>query len=81
MGPITLLLDGVGIDVAEKVGPIMEAAFGDRVKRPTPHRTSRWKTAASAARRRRGFYTYDGKKKKGGPDTSGLRLAAARRKS
>jgi 3-hydroxyacyl-CoA dehydrogenase/enoyl-CoA hydratase/3-hydroxybutyryl-CoA epimerase len=33
VGPATLL-DEVGIDVAEKVGPIMEAAFGERLKAP-----------------------------------------------
>lgn len=33
VGPITLL-DEVGIDVAQKVGPIMEAAFGKRMAAP-----------------------------------------------
>jgi 3-hydroxyacyl-CoA dehydrogenase/enoyl-CoA hydratase/3-hydroxybutyryl-CoA epimerase len=61
VGPITLL-DEVGIDVAEKVGHIMHAAFGDRMTPPggldrviADKRTGR--------KGGRGFYTYGTKKK------------------
>ncbi|MBK7864080.1 MAG: fatty acid oxidation complex subunit alpha FadJ [Archangiaceae bacterium] len=61
VGPITLL-DEVGIDVAEKVGHIMEAAFGDRMKAP-PHTAQLVKDGRLGRKAKKGFYTYDGKKK------------------
>jgi 3-hydroxyacyl-CoA dehydrogenase / enoyl-CoA hydratase / 3-hydroxybutyryl-CoA epimerase len=62
VGPITLL-DEVGIDVAQKVGPIMEAAFGKRMAAPRALE----KVVADGRlgrKNKKGFYTYDGKKKK-----------------
>ncbi|QRN94677.1 fatty acid oxidation complex subunit alpha FadJ [Archangium violaceum] len=62
VGPITLL-DEVGIDVAQKVGPIMEAAFGKRMAAPKALE----KVVAEGRlgrKNKKGFYTYDGKKKK-----------------
>ncbi|PTL75337.1 fatty acid oxidation complex subunit alpha FadJ [Vitiosangium sp. GDMCC 1.1324] len=62
VGPITLL-DEVGIDVAQKVGPIMEAAFGKRMSAPRALE----KVVADGRlgrKNKKGFYTYDGKKKK-----------------
>jgi 3-hydroxyacyl-CoA dehydrogenase/enoyl-CoA hydratase/3-hydroxybutyryl-CoA epimerase len=62
VGPITLL-DEVGIDVAQKVGPIMEAAFGKRMAAPRALE----KVVAEGRlgrKNKKGFYTYDGKKKK-----------------
>jgi len=62
VGPVTLM-DEVGIDVGEKVARIMYDAFGERMKPP----------AAMAAvvgdkrygrKNKRGFYSYENKKKK-----------------
>jgi 3-hydroxyacyl-CoA dehydrogenase/enoyl-CoA hydratase/3-hydroxybutyryl-CoA epimerase len=63
VGPVTLL-DEVGIDVAEKIGPIMEGAFGERLRAP-----SEIKKITSAGRLGRkngkGFYLYENGKKQG----------------
>jgi 3-hydroxyacyl-CoA dehydrogenase / enoyl-CoA hydratase / 3-hydroxybutyryl-CoA epimerase len=61
VGPITLL-DEVGIDVAHKVGPIMEAAFGKRLAAP---RTLEKiiQDGRLGRKNQKGFYTYTGKKK------------------
>jgi len=71
VGPITLL-DEVGLDVAAKVGPILVDAFGLRMEPPG---TSDQLIADGRLGRKngRGFYRYDGSKKKGAPkevDTS-----------
>jgi 3-hydroxyacyl-CoA dehydrogenase/enoyl-CoA hydratase/3-hydroxybutyryl-CoA epimerase len=62
VGPIALL-DEVGIDVGEKVGRILHAGFGDRMKPPDA-----LAAVVAAGRKGRksgqGFYTYDGKKKR-----------------
>ncbi|SEL68284.1 3-hydroxyacyl-CoA dehydrogenase / enoyl-CoA hydratase / 3-hydroxybutyryl-CoA epimerase [Stigmatella aurantiaca] len=61
VGPITLL-DEVGIDVAHKVGPIMEAAFGKRLAAPkTLDKVI--EDGRLGRKNKKGFYTYDGKKK------------------
>jgi 3-hydroxyacyl-CoA dehydrogenase/enoyl-CoA hydratase/3-hydroxybutyryl-CoA epimerase len=61
VGPITLL-DEVGIDVAQKVGPIMEAAFGKRMA--APRALDKVVAEGRLGRKnKKGFYTYDGKKK------------------
>jgi 3-hydroxyacyl-CoA dehydrogenase / enoyl-CoA hydratase / 3-hydroxybutyryl-CoA epimerase len=62
VGPITLL-DEVGIDVAAKVAKIMQKAFGDRMKGPDAFE----KLIADnrqGRKNKRGFYTYDDKKKR-----------------
>lgn len=62
VGPITLL-DEVGIDVAYKVGPIMEAAFGKRLAAPQALE----KVVADGRlgrKSQKGFYTYEKGKKK-----------------
>lgn len=62
VGPITLL-DEVGIDVAGKVGKIMVDAFGERMT--PPEVTAKVLTDGRMGRKnKRGFYTYDGKKKR-----------------
>lgn len=63
VGPCTLL-DEVGIDVAAKVGPIMVAAFGERM---APPGTSDLliKDGRLGRKNGRGLYRYDGKKKGG----------------
>src|SRR5690606_404525 len=64
VGPITLL-DEVGIDVGEKVGHIMHAAFGDRMK-PPPGFEKLIADQRFGRKNKRGFYRYDqGKGKKG----------------
>lgn len=64
VGPITLL-DEVGIDVAEKVGHIVHGHFGDRMK-PPPGFEKLVADERYGRKNKRGFYLYDGKKKKGG---------------
>ncbi|MCO7222972.1 fatty acid oxidation complex subunit alpha FadJ [Pleionea sp. CnH1-48] len=60
VGPMTLL-DEVGIDVATKVSPILEEAFGSRMQPPAMF--SRLKDDDRKGRKNgRGFYRYDGKK-------------------
>jgi len=62
VGPLTLL-DEVGIDVAHKVGPIMEAAFGKRMAAP---RSLDAVVADGRLGRKnqKGFYLYEHGKKK-----------------
>jgi 3-hydroxyacyl-CoA dehydrogenase/enoyl-CoA hydratase/3-hydroxybutyryl-CoA epimerase len=62
VGPVTLL-DEVGIDVAAKVAKVMHSHFGERMAPPP----SMEKVLADGRRGRkngRGFYTYDGGKKR-----------------
>jgi 3-hydroxyacyl-CoA dehydrogenase / enoyl-CoA hydratase / 3-hydroxybutyryl-CoA epimerase len=63
VGPITLL-DEVGIDVAEKVGHIVHGHFGDRMK-PPPGFEKLVEDKRFGKKNKRGFYLYEGKKKKG----------------
>ncbi len=66
VGPMTLL-DEVGIDVGDKVGKILHAAFGERMAPPAAlHEV----VAAGRLGRKngKGFYTYDQKRKR--PDES-----------
>ncbi|HET6411668.1 MAG TPA: fatty acid oxidation complex subunit alpha FadJ [Anaeromyxobacter sp.] len=62
VGPLTLL-DEVGIDVADKVGKILYAAFGERMAPPEAlHGVLA--TGRLGRKSRKGFYTYDGKRKR-----------------
>jgi 3-hydroxyacyl-CoA dehydrogenase/enoyl-CoA hydratase/3-hydroxybutyryl-CoA epimerase len=64
VGPVTLL-DEVGIDVAAHVGPIMVAAFGDRMD-PPPTMAKLVADDRKGRKNKRGFYVYaDDAKKKG----------------
>jgi 3-hydroxyacyl-CoA dehydrogenase/enoyl-CoA hydratase/3-hydroxybutyryl-CoA epimerase len=67
VGPITLL-DEVGIDVGEKVGKILHAGFGDRMKAPD---ALHGVVAAGRLGRKngKGFYRYEGGKKQGVDET------------
>ncbi|MBF5042753.1 fatty acid oxidation complex subunit alpha FadJ [Aggregicoccus sp. 17bor-14] len=68
VGPITLL-DEVGIDVAHKVGPIMQAAFGERLAAPSGL-DAVVKDGRLGRKNGRGFYLYGGKGKKKEVDPS-----------
>jgi len=62
VGPVTLL-DEVGIDVGAKVAKVMHHAFGERLSPPA----SMAKVLADGRlgrKNKRGFYTYDGSKKR-----------------
>ncbi|MCA0374730.1 MAG: fatty acid oxidation complex subunit alpha FadJ [Gemmatimonadetes bacterium] len=73
VGPLTLL-DEVGLDIAGKSGPIMAAAFGERL---TPPATLTQVIASGRLGRKakRGFYRYDEQGKRQGPDESVYALA------
>ncbi|NTX52526.1 fatty acid oxidation complex subunit alpha FadJ [Myxococcus sp. CA039A] len=80
VGPMTLL-DEVGIDVAHKVGPIMEAAFGKRMAAP---KSLDGVVADGRLGRKsqKGFYLYEnGKKKEVDPTVYGLLPHGKERKS
>lgn len=68
VGPITLL-DEVGLDIAGKSGPIMAAAFGDRM---LPSETLRRVVESGRLGRKakHGFYRYDAAGKRNGVDDS-----------
>jgi 3-hydroxyacyl-CoA dehydrogenase/enoyl-CoA hydratase/3-hydroxybutyryl-CoA epimerase len=69
VGPVTLY-DEVGLDVAQKAGKIMAAAFSERMGSP-PDVVDRMVADGRLGRKNgKGFYRYDGDGKKGGPDES-----------
>jgi 3-hydroxyacyl-CoA dehydrogenase/enoyl-CoA hydratase/3-hydroxybutyryl-CoA epimerase len=78
VGPITLL-DEVGVDVAEKVSKIMHGAFGDRMLAPEVLKkiTADGRLGRKA---KKGFYTYDGKKKEVDPTAYDLLPGGRERK-
>ena len=59
VGPITLL-DEVGIDVATKVAPILQQAFGQRMAPPKAFEKL-LEDDRKGRKNKRGFYKYDGK--------------------
>ena len=63
VGPF-MLLDEVGIDVAEKVGQILYKAFGDRIK-PPPALALLAKNDRLGRKNENGFYRYDEAKRHG----------------
>ena len=66
VGPITLL-DEVGLDIAGKSGPIMAAAFGDRMQ-PSVTVQRVIESGRLGRKAKRGFYRYDAKGKRLGVD-------------
>ena len=62
VGPMTLL-DEVGVDVAAKVGPLMVEAFGARMEPPGTTDVL-LEDGRLGRKAKKGFYLYDGKKKK-----------------
>lgn len=66
VGPITLL-DEVGLDIAGKSGPIMAAAFGDRMQ-PSVTLQRVIESGRLGRKAKRGFYRYDAKGKRRGVD-------------
>jgi 3-hydroxyacyl-CoA dehydrogenase/enoyl-CoA hydratase/3-hydroxybutyryl-CoA epimerase len=75
VGPITLL-DEVGLDVAEKSSRVLHQAFGDRL---APMAGLRRMVEAGRLGRKsgRGFYRYDGGKRRG-PDAAAYQLVGAK---
>ena len=63
VGPIALL-DEVGIDVGEKVGKILQAGFGDRMKAPDAL-SAVVKAGRLGRKNGKGFYLYEGGKRRG----------------
>jgi len=61
VGPVTLL-DEVGIDVGAKIAHILHRAFGDRM-RPAASMESVVEDGRMGRKNKKGFYTYDGKKR------------------
>jgi 3-hydroxyacyl-CoA dehydrogenase/enoyl-CoA hydratase/3-hydroxybutyryl-CoA epimerase len=68
VGPVTLY-DEVGLDVAQKAGKIMAAAFANRMT-PSDLIDRMVADARLGRKNAKGFYRYDGDGKKGGPDES-----------
>jgi len=66
VGPITLL-DEVGLDIAGKSGPIMAAAFGDRMS-PSAMLQRVIESGRLGRKAKRGFYRYDAQGKRQGVD-------------
>jgi 3-hydroxyacyl-CoA dehydrogenase/enoyl-CoA hydratase/3-hydroxybutyryl-CoA epimerase len=65
VGPVTLL-DEVGLDVAEKVAKVMQAAYGDRIQpHAGPGVADLVKAGRMGRKSGRGFYAYHGGKKRG----------------
>jgi 3-hydroxyacyl-CoA dehydrogenase/enoyl-CoA hydratase/3-hydroxybutyryl-CoA epimerase len=62
VGPVTLL-DEVGVDVGAKVAKVMHQAFGDRMS-PPPSMEKVLADGRLGRKAKRGFYTYDGRKKR-----------------
>jgi 3-hydroxyacyl-CoA dehydrogenase/enoyl-CoA hydratase/3-hydroxybutyryl-CoA epimerase len=76
VGPITLL-DEVGIDVAAKVGHVMQQAFGARLE-PPGTMDALLKDDRKGRKNGRGFYAYDGPGgKKGDVDESVYKVLGA----
>jgi 3-hydroxyacyl-CoA dehydrogenase/enoyl-CoA hydratase/3-hydroxybutyryl-CoA epimerase len=62
VGPVTLL-DEVGVDVAAKIGKVLVRHFGERMALPAA--ASRMVEDGRLGRKsKKGFYTYDGRKKR-----------------
>lgn len=70
MGPLRLL-DEVGLDVAQKAGKVLAAAFGERIV-PSPALDALVAEGRLGKKSGRGFYRYDGKKET--PDPTVLAL-------
>lgn len=75
VGPITLL-DEVGLDIAGKSGPIMEAAFGERMA-PSDSLRKVVESGRLGRKAKRGFYRYDEDGKRQGVDESVYALTPA----
>jgi 3-hydroxyacyl-CoA dehydrogenase/enoyl-CoA hydratase/3-hydroxybutyryl-CoA epimerase len=61
VGPM-VLLDEVGIDVGAKIAHVLHRAFGDRM-RPAASMASILEEGRLGRKNKKGFYTYDGKKR------------------
>jgi 3-hydroxyacyl-CoA dehydrogenase/enoyl-CoA hydratase/3-hydroxybutyryl-CoA epimerase len=79
VGPLTLL-DEVGIDVGAKVAKVMQQHFGDRMA-PPPSMARLLADGRQGRKNRRGFYTYDGRRKRVDASVYGLLPGGARRQT
>ncbi len=70
VGPITLA-DEVGIDVGTKVGPVLQAAFGERMAPPGAS-DALIKAGFLGRKAGKGFYIYDSSKKGEKPVNTGI---------
>ncbi|HXK11813.1 MAG TPA: fatty acid oxidation complex subunit alpha FadJ [Vicinamibacteria bacterium] len=77
VGPLTLL-DEVGIDVGAKVATVMHQHFGDRMS-PPPSMERVLADGRRGRKARKGFYTYDAKRKRVDASVYGLLPAGAGR--
>lgn len=75
VGPITLL-DEVGLDIAGKSGPIMAAAFGERM-RPSVTLQRVIESGRLGRKAKRGFYRYNEQGKRAGVDQGVYALTPA----
>ncbi|HZZ84026.1 MAG TPA: fatty acid oxidation complex subunit alpha FadJ [Anaeromyxobacteraceae bacterium] len=78
VGPITLL-DEVGVDVGQKVAKVLHAAFGERMAAPAALEAL-LQDGRLGRKARKGFYTYDGKKKEVDPAAYDLLPGGRRRR-
>jgi 3-hydroxyacyl-CoA dehydrogenase/enoyl-CoA hydratase/3-hydroxybutyryl-CoA epimerase len=62
VGPVALI-DEVGIDVGAKVAKVMHHHFGERMA-PPPSMAKVLEDGRQGRKNKRGFYTYDGRKKR-----------------
>lgn len=75
VGPLTLL-DEVGLDIAGKSGPILAAAFGDRMA-PPPAMSQVIASGRLGRKAKRGFYRYDAKGERQGADDGVYAMTAS----
>ncbi len=76
VGPVTLY-DEVGLDVAQKAGKIMAAAFSDRMGNPPTVVDKLVDDGRLGRKNGKGFYTYDAEGKKGDADEAVYALFGA----
>jgi 3-hydroxyacyl-CoA dehydrogenase/enoyl-CoA hydratase/3-hydroxybutyryl-CoA epimerase len=79
VGPVTLL-DEVGIDVAAKVAKVMLHHLGERMA-PPPSMARVLADGRQGRKNKRGFYTYDGRRKRVDASIYGLLPSGSRRQT
>jgi 3-hydroxyacyl-CoA dehydrogenase/enoyl-CoA hydratase/3-hydroxybutyryl-CoA epimerase len=79
VGPL-MLFDEVGIDVGAKIAGVMERHFGERVA-PPPSTARVVEDGRKGRKNKKGFYTYDGKKKRVDPTVYAVLPGGSSRRS